>query len=310
MTYLATARPGRRPGSSTHSSRPPWTNKKTATVAALCCALTLGACSTSSDSNDPYETNPNPTTNADSRDSATAPGDGDDDPGDGDDDTDGETLDLGEDPIECDVWTQDCPDGEKCTWEIVDTLAKPACVPVVDGAKAPGDPCTMFGDPGSGHDDCELGAICSWLGDDNQGVCLALCSGSANEPSCESAGTPAICQPCIDCPSLCVPTCDPLLQDCDRGYACIPNAGEFTCTPAANVGDGGFGAACEYSLQCQAGFACIEGQLIPGCDGVGCCSPFCDLEMPVCPQDLTCQPWFEGGLEPPALPFLGVCEGG
>jgi hypothetical protein len=139
------------------------------------------------------------------------------------------------------------------------------------------------------------------------GVCLALCSGSVLAPSCESDVTPAICQPCTDCPSLCLPTCDPLADTCGPGYACAPNAGNFTCTPAQNLGAGVLGDPCEYAVQCAAGFACIDGATVQGCDQVGCCSPFCSLVSPECPNQMSCEPWFEG-LEPPPVPDVGVCK--
>jgi hypothetical protein len=156
--------------------------------------------------------------------------------------------------------------------------------------------------------DCELGAMCGWLDQQNTGVCLALCGGSPVAPSCEGAQPPAICQPCSDCPSLCIPTCDPLADECGPGYACAPNAGNFTCTPAENLGAGTLGDPCEYAIQCAAGFACIDGAAVEGCDQAGCCSPFCSLELPECPNLMSCEPWFEGPRTPP-VPDVGVCKG-
>ncbi|KIG19375.1 hypothetical protein DB30_02656 [Enhygromyxa salina] len=218
----------------------------------------------------------------------------------------GPTLDLAGNEFVCDVWLQDCPANQKCSWEIVDAVAHPSCVPLAANPKPPGEACTTSGDPGSGHDDCELGAMCTWLDQQNAGVCLALCSGSPGAPSCDGA-VPAICQPCSGCPSLCVPTCDPLANNCGPGYACAPNGGNFTCTPSTNLGAGVLGDPCEYAVQCAEGFACIEGAAVAGCEQAGCCSPFCKLSLPECPNFMTCEPWFEAG-EPPPVPDVGVCK--
>ena len=275
-------------------------------ASSLLLALAVVACSSIDAASDPYASDSGLTGSAEgnggSGETDTSADDGEQD--------EGPTLDLG-DPgqLACDVWAQDCPVGKKCSWEIVDAIAQPSCVPLAPDAKAPGDPCTTLGDPGSGHDDCELGAMCSWLDEQNTGVCLALCSGSSLEPSCEDAAPPAICQPCNDCPSLCIPTCDPLADTCGPGYACAPNAGNFTCMPTENLGAGLLGDPCEYSVQCAAGFACIDGAAVQGCDQAGCCSPFCSLTLPECPNLMTCEPWFEG-LEPPPVPDVGVCKVG
>lgn len=274
---------------------------------ALALGLVLGACSSIDAASDPYASDTGLTGTA----GGSSSGNSNDDDADTEEGThdDGGSLDLPDtDMSACNVWTQDCPPQQKCSWEIVDAIAQPRCVPLVADAKPPGEPCTTLGDPGSGHDDCELGAMCSWLNPQNIGVCLALCTGSPVAPDCQDAGVPAICQPCNDCASLCIPTCDPLADTCGAGYVCAPNAGNFTCTPADNLGAGMLADPCEYSVQCAAGFACIDGAAVPGCDQVGCCSPFCSLELPECPNQMSCVPWFEDA-EPPALPDVGVCKG-
>lgn len=275
-----------------------------ASLSSLVLALGLVACSSIDAASDPYASDSGLT------DLGESSGTEGSDTSEAETATDeGTTLDLpNDDAVACDVWAQDCPAGKKCSWEIVDTVAQPSCVPLVPNAKPPGDPCTTLGDPGSGHDDCELGAMCGWLDLDNAGVCLALCSGSLLEPSCEGTQLPAICQPCSDCPSLCIPTCDPLADTCGAGYACAPNAGNFTCTPAETLGAGMLGDPCEYAVQCAAGFACIDGAAVQGCDQVGCCSPFCSLELPECPNQMSCEPWFEEPQMPP-VPDVGVCKG-
>lgn len=79
--------------------------------------------------------------------------------------------------IECDPFTQNCTDGEKCTpW----ANGKPVwsairCVPVLGGG-APGEPCEVIDDPFSGFDDCAPGVLCFEVDPEtNQGTCASLC---------------------------------------------------------------------------------------------------------------------------------------
>ena len=228
-------------------------------------------------------------------------GDGD---GDGQSDDTSSTLDVSESTPACDPWAQDCPVGEKCSWEQVAGVAQTRCVPVEPDAKLPGEPCMVFGDPDSGYDDCVLGALCRYVDARNQGICMALCGGSPAQPICERDG--AQCHVCPGCPSLCVPLCDPLAQDCIEGFACTPNSGSFACHPSEQSGAGALGDPCEYAFQCKPGFACIDSSKLPGCGAAGCCSPFCSLAEPSCPSQLVCVPWFDA--DNPPLPELGICQ--
>jgi hypothetical protein len=214
----------------------------------------------------------------------------------------GDALDLGQTPS-CDPWAQDCPAASKCSWEQVAGEAKTRCVPIDPDPKQPGQPCTVFGDPDSGYDDCALGAQCELTDGDQQGVCVALCTGSLAAPSC--AEPFAQCHACPDCPSLCWPLCDPLAQDCGPGLACTTYSGSFTCQPDDALGSGTFEDPCEYGFQCAPGHACLEAAIVPGCASSGCCTPFCSLAVPACPSPMTCTPWFDSNMAP--LPDLGVC---
>lgn len=277
--------------------------------AALGSALLLAACSTTaevpgSDSSASAGSGVSGAADSDNGDDGRGEEAGDGQ-GDGDGDGDGPVSDLGHEPDNaCDPWAQDCPAGEKCSWEQIDELAQTRCVPVEADAKLPGEPCTVFGEPGSADDDCALGSLCSHVGAFNEGVCMALCGGSPNRPICASEH--AVCRLCLDCPSLCVPVCDPLAQDCDLDFACVADSGSFACRPSARIGTGSLGDPCEYSFQCQASYACVDGQSIPGCAGAGCCSPFCSIADPNCPQDMSCVPWFEG--DDALIPDLGICK--
>lgn len=282
---------------------------------AFALALLVSACASAGEAagDDPQESANSSYSGDGERGEAEHGGDGD---GDGDADesqTEGDTADgydLGTPDMTCDPWAQDCPADEKCTWETIDGVAQTRCVWVEADAKLPGEPCTVFGDPDSGYDDCVLGAICHHLDARNLGVCMALCGGSPLEPTCPLDG--ASCQICPDCPSLCVPLCDPLAQDCAEGYACLPASGSFGCQPNEQHGRGTLGDACEYTFQCEVGFACIDALAVPGCPGVACCSPFCSTSEPICPPGMSCVPWFEddGNDDPPPLPDVGICQAG
>lgn len=79
----------------------------------------------------------------------------------------------------CDVFDQDCPEGEKCVVYSPDADLPPSsskCVPV-SGDGAPGDPCSSDG-PVAATDDCDAISAC-WAG-----VCRSFCTGTAEQPEC------------------------------------------------------------------------------------------------------------------------------
>jgi hypothetical protein len=175
----------------------------------------------------------------------------------------------------CDVWSQDCPDGEKCTaWANDGGSAWNAtrCSPYGDGQ--PGDPCIAEDGPVSGIDSCTIGAMC-WNVDveTNEGECVALCGGSEADPQCAGA-----CETCVisndGVITLCLPTCNPIAPECGDGFACVA-FGDFFCVPSpANVPQGG---ECALDGDCQPGLRCAPSNQIPDCAGASCCAPWCDL---------------------------------
>lgn len=275
-----------------------------------------GACSTSAESDealttldesltdptgDPTTTDTDPDSNTDSDTDSDSDSDPPDEP----------PPDVGELATSCDPWAPDCAEDEKCSWQLVDSVHLSLCLPLSPEPKLPGETCEVYGGPGSGYDDCALGSICSWVNEQDAGVCLALCSGTPETPSCEQdpnneGEISSVCALCPDCPSLCLEICSPLVDSCSPGYVCKPNAGTFTCTPATTVGPGQLGDPCQYSVQCAADFACIDSALVPGCEGAGCCSPFCELDEPECPEAMNCVIWAGDGPPPPG-PSIGVC---
>lgn len=213
---------------------------------------------------------------------------------------------------ECDVWAQDCPTGEKCAPWINDGGAAwnaLKCVPVDPDPAQPGDDCVAQGGGASGIDDCALGSMCWDVNEEGVGTCVAFCEGSAENPSCADAT--ATCVIANDgALNVCLPICDPLLQDCAEGQACYPIGDSFACGPDVSQEAGLFGDPCEAINVCDPGLFCASPGLVPDCVGAsGCCSSFCDLEDGnTCVGDgQQCVAWFDEGQAPPGAETLGAC---
>jgi hypothetical protein len=211
---------------------------------------------------------------------------------------------------ECDSFLQDCPDGEKCVpyasaggnWDAN------KCVAIM-GNQATGEAC-ISGGVVEATDDCDGTGFC-WhvVGIDGEmlGICHAFCMGSPDDPQCPPGSNCAISS---DGPiALCIPTCDPLLQDCDDGFGCYW-ANDFNCIfTAANIP---VGQPCGYINDCAPGLACLIAEVVPACEGSACCSAFCNLELGDAPCDATlagtaCVPFFEEGMAQPSHEHIGVC---
>lgn len=220
-----------------------------------------------------------------------------------------ENPDVMGDDVPCDIWAQNCAEGEKCTaWATNDDDYCDAvkCSPIARNPGQPGDPCSPADAACTGMDDCDIASMC-W-----NGTCLAFCSGSPDNPVCEDPS-----KTCIiannDVLILCLPSCDPLLQDCADGEGCYPFADAFNC---ANVYESGaYGELCEFINVCNPGLFCAAAELIPGCGNkIGCCGSFCDLDDPdasmSCPGAAggeECVPWYIENQAPPGLEHVGFC---
>lgn len=220
---------------------------------------------------------------------------------------------------ECDVWEQDCPDGEKCmpwaddggnSWNAL------RCTPLDPAPVAVGGVCTVEGSAVSGIDDCELGAIC-WGVDleTNLGTCLGMCTGSPEAPSCAD--------PTASCSIsnngvliLCLPGCDPLVQDCAPAEVCVATGDTFVCAPDSSGDEGQSGDPCEFLNVCDPGLSCLAPEVVPGCLGFsGCCSPYCDVSDLGASADcvtalgvgVECIPFYAEGAAPPGNEDVGIC---
>ncbi|MBC8072354.1 MAG: hypothetical protein IAG13_28790 [Deltaproteobacteria bacterium] len=226
--------------------------------------------------------------------------------------------DGGSRSIECSLWDDDCPRGEKCMPWANDgggSWNSTRCAPLDDTPAAPGEPCTVVDSGVSRIDDCERGAMC-WDVDPetNVGECVAFCVGSEANPTCTDPET--------ECTIsgegtliLCLPWCHPLMQDCNEGAGCYPGNNVFWCAPDASAAAGAFGDPCEFLNVCDPVLFCANADVVPDCAGdFGCCSEFCDLgsDEPdaMCTgarQGHVCVPWFEEAVAPPAFARVGAC---
>ncbi|MBZ5708372.1 ribulose phosphate epimerase [Nannocystis pusilla] len=217
---------------------------------------------------------------------------------------------------ECDLWTEDCPEGHKCMPYANDggsAWNATKCVQIVPDPDQFGEPCQAIGSGVSGEDTCDKHLMCWDIDLDTlQGTCTAMCVGSPEAPACEPPNT--TCALSGDgVLILCIPNCDPLLQDCPEGDTCIssPNTGEFVCVLDASGEAGQVFDPCEYVNACDPGLICADATLADECDPqvIGCCLPFCDTSLAnTCPgQGLECIPWFEEGAAPPGLENVGLC---
>jgi hypothetical protein len=222
--------------------------------------------------------------------------------------TDGGTADP-----ECSPWTQDCPPGQKCVpfaTEGSDAWDSARCSPIVADPDPVGEPCTVEKSGTSGLDTCVAGAMC-WEVDPEtlEGICVGLCTGDEAVPLCEQEGTVCIIANDGALP-ICLPTCDPVLQDCTPGHTCYPFDDVFVCAPDDPNAMGGAGESCEAIAVCNPGLLCVQPELVPDCPSdVACCTPFCNVTdpMPPCLPGQACTPYYEPGMAPEGFEDVGTC---
>ncbi|MEM7152267.1 MAG: hypothetical protein AAF799_05460 [Myxococcota bacterium] len=214
--------------------------------------------------------------------------------------------------LDCDVYAQDCPAGQKCTWwngDVGSPWSQTRCVPIADDTTNPGEPCTVLGTPYTGLDDCRLGAMC-WDVDSEtlEGTCVALCTGNWDNPICESPDS--YCATGGDGIAVCVPACSPLQPgDCAEGQGCYPVDDDWVCAPDASGEMGAYGDPCEFINVCDPGLVCVGSSAVPGCEGSGCCTNVCDLDDPQCNDTelgVECVPWYDSNA-PFGYEHLGAC---
>lgn len=217
-------------------------------------------------------------------------------------------------PAPCDVYAQDCPEGQKCNPYADDggnAWNATGCFELYPLINKLGEACSADG--ANGPDSCEPGAICIYDPVKGSRFCESLCSCSADNPVC-GAGMRCVRYNGGALP-LCKTLCDPLdLTSCPHGEVCVfTNSFEFMCVGdfSGELGDLGDGCGNGFS-NCDPGYSCEAGNSVPGgcsSDTGACCTPLCDLTAPACPQGSTCLEYFGGfGLDAPVcLEDVGYC---
>lgn len=218
----------------------------------------------------------------------------------------------------CNIYADnDCGEGKKCTAVVCEVGSAQwdsnICVEIM-GSKSIGDDCSYLGTALDGLDDCGDGTMC-WNEDPTtgSGVCVAFCDGSPDAPVCGNATTCATYNDGIL--PLCLPGCDPLVQDCEGNNLCTINPdGGFTCVLDASGGMGPYGTECGAANACNPGLVCGAGSWVPTpqCESAAyCCTPFCDVEAandcPGATDGQSCQALFDETNAPPGFENVGVC---
>lgn len=127
-----------------------------------------------------------------------------------------------------------------------------------------------------------------------EGRCVGFCDGEDNNAICPDPTTTCILGN-DGWVSLCMTTCDPLLQDCGAGENCVGSWGTETFFCASQ------GLPYEDAEQvrvaaCEQGRVAVPAELRADCDGSEpCCVDFCDLTEPDCDEGLICEPFVPEG---------------
>jgi hypothetical protein len=214
----------------------------------------------------------------------------------------------------CDIWApMDCPEGQKCTMvgcEVGTSVWDSNVCRDIQGDAQVGDEC-MYTDGSalSGNDNCYLGSVC-WDADPDTGIgyCVSFCSGSPDAPICPEGSKCTLTSSGVI--NLCLPTCEPLAQDCGQNNICIPVNDSYECVLDASGGQAPYGTPCNYINSCNAGLICVDASLVPApqcTQSSGCCSPMCSISAGApCPgAGQSCEPVFNP--QPPGYEDVGVC---
>ncbi|WP_434427665.1 hypothetical protein [Nannocystis pusilla] len=213
-------------------------------------------------------------------------------------------------PPSCDVYAQDCPSGFKCSAEGPPPFGSDniTCSPIAPEPDQAGESCQRLVQGHYGPDTCDRGLFCDDADPQTgTGTCAVLCQGSDFNPICPAD------QVCWGSQlPLCVPHCDPLLQDCPVGESCQYAGVDFICLKVQSLPANQLFEGCGGDWYCAPGLSCVDGDVAAECviglDGPGCCSPYCDLSAPSCPGvGQQCRPYYEPGEAPAGLENLGVC---
>ncbi|MEM6296195.1 MAG: hypothetical protein AAGA54_33290 [Myxococcota bacterium] len=199
----------------------------------------------------------------------------------------------------CDIFGDDCPDGERCMpWanDGGELWNATRCSPRADEPAGPDEACAFEFSPASGFDTCDDGLWCrprtlATLEDD-VGECVALCNGGSNQCA---AGE--LCVPQGRAPvGRCSAPCDPFdIASCAETEGCWPVGPSFGCAIRLGGGPQGEGR-CQLDAQCGSGSLCTAD---------GNCAAYCNLDAPNCEDGQTC---VSAGSPLAAYANVGYCD--
>lgn len=221
---------------------------------------------------------------------------------------------------DCDVFEQDCAEGEKCvptTWSQFYGVSR--CVPVL-GEQGVDEPCEYHGHE-LGSDDCDANSHCWNLEQTEEGgyvgSCVPICQGTGwEDATCEGQGESCFGYECrligqVGMP-LCVESCDPMAQDCGEGMSCVYYGGyvDTVCAVQTLETPKLTGETCESASDCAPGLMCGNADYLPSCEGWSCCTPFCaagdDASCDAAVPGTVCSDRFRT-LAPEGCPEFGGC---
>lgn len=214
-------------------------------------------------------------------------------------DSDGDPMeDDDQEPAECNVVTQTgCTGNEKCAVTSSGGSVDYRCVldPALFDPLATCEPSLL-----DGADGCPAAYGC--LGEEGAGVCVGLCLVEA-----DCAGGLCLQDPNDNVPH-CATECDPFEPSCVNPLQCRRKEDRYACQFGEEADVGVEGAPCTFEGDsgCAAGFSCVNGALLPNCDGDRCCTPLCDLAaVDTCSAPTTCAT----AIDAPAPGFeeVGAC---
>ncbi|EDM77708.1 putative lipoprotein [Plesiocystis pacifica SIR-1] len=225
------------------------------------------------------------------------------------DDTDTIVPEADEPPEPCDMFAQDCPEGDKCVPEIVGGQLQQAVCTTVVGDTPYGEPCSLV-EGGQGYDTCDDASWCFNLIEvegELVGTCTPFCTGNAEDADCPEGYA---CQLSAEGPPVCVDICDPLVQDCPGNQACYWTNSHFACVPTTAKLE--TGQPCGFINDCDEGSMCLSAEVLNGCSEASCCGDYCSLaggDGPCQAIDpaYVCEPFFEEGMAPEEWADVGVC---
>lgn len=217
---------------------------------------------------------------------------------------------------DCDIWAQDCPEGDRCVpWanDGGDRWNATRCAPLAAVTRELGESCVVEGSPVSGIDDCGFGLMCMFVDPETLvGTCVAHCGGSEGSPLCPDPSTSCV----IEFEGVlheCLPTCTPLLVvDCEVGE-CYASGGPdevwFSCVIPPSVPSVADFEPCAHDWECTPGSMCSRPDRPAACEFGDCCTPICDLSDPdaeACGPDRSCTSVLPEG-QSPGIDNTGYC---